>query len=182
MTRTVLLLDRGICWCTSGICFISHKACLRSAFPIIRQPQSLTLTPNPTCRFSSVPNVSLFSASPLDLRVPLSSSLSVSLLPLSHSRSAAIEIANQLFDLRKLISSEFVMSYSPRRAEEAGAGGRGRWRRKEGPTDRPCERRSLGRTKKMRIVVGRPTIRARASASLRVVHPGGRFRGRQSRG
>lgn len=178
MTRTVLLLDRGICWCTSGICFISHKACLRSAFPIIRQPQSLTLTPNPTCRFSSVPNVSLFSASPLDLRVPLSSSLSVSLLPLSHSRSAAIEIANQLFDLRKLISSEFVMSYSPRRAEEAD----GRGGRTDEPTERATERRSLGRTKKMRIVVGRPTIRARASASLRVVHPGGRFRGRQSRG
>ena len=94
---------------------------------------------------------------------------------LSHSRSA-IEIANQLFDLRKLISSEFVMSYSLRRAGEAGR----RCERTEGewtnrPTGRPRARafvRADEENENCCRSVGRWTDRP----SVPVVHPGGRFR------
>ena len=105
---------------------------LATDIPVNRQLQRSRWTPYHTYGFSSVLNSGLFSAPPLDLLVLLAS------LPLSpsHSRSAAIEIANQLFDLRKLISSEFVMSYSPRRAEEADAA--------EGRTDRARGVRSGG--------------------------------------
>ena len=112
---------------------------------------------------------------------PAPLSLSLLSLSLSHSRSAAIEIANQLFDLRKLISSEFVMSYSPRRAEEAvGLTGPDA---AEGGTVRASERRSLGRTKKMRIVVGRLAIPLHvgpSALSIRAVDlEGGRQEGRR---
>ena len=136
---------------------------------------SLTLTPNHTYRFSSVLGFSLFSAPPLDLRlrVPL-----LSLSSLSHSRSAAIEIANQLFDLRKLISSEFVMSYSPRRAEEAVGltdwAGRGRGGRR----DRPSEREAFARADQENENCCRPPRHLSPRRSFGVVHPGGRFRGR----
>ena len=62
------------------------------------------------------------------------------------------------------------MSYSPGRAEEADGRGRCGGRTDE-PTEREAFARSLAlaeRTKKMRIVVGRPTIRVRPPSALSI--------------